>query len=224
MEQTEKIINYQNINYRDIAKVVNIKPVYSETKFNNWFLYKYKISTSEETFLKNLIEKNKANLSIYNEAKLLVRFISQVLMKVDFDTGEIKDWYNDLLSGEVNGYKFSGRTDFMVAKGEAYPEKPYFFIQEFKRTTPHNNPLYQLLAEMIVALEINKTNIMHGGYIYGKHWEFVILEKLETTIPNKKQEVRYEYFTSKSFNCLDIDHLKQIYINLQAAKALFCKD
>ncbi len=217
MEQTEKkTIDYQNIKYQDIAEVVNIKSVFDKSKFNNWFLYKYKISEEEETFLENLIEKNEASLSRYNEAKLLVRFISQVLMKVDFDTGEIKDWYENFLTGEINGYKFNGKTDFMVAKGEVYPEKPYFFIQEFKRTTPHNDPLFQLLAEMLVALEKNETNIMYGGYVYGEHWKFIILEKLENG--------NYEYFNSTSFNCLELSHLKQIYINLQAAKALFCKD
>ncbi len=122
MEQkNKKIINYQNINYRDIAKVVNIKIKDNDSKFDNWLSYKYEISKEENSFLENLIKQNKLYLSIYNEAKLLVRFISPLLTRVDFYKGEIKDWYNDLLSGEVNGYKFSGRTDFMVAKGEAYP-------------------------------------------------------------------------------------------------------
>ncbi len=217
MEQTEKqTINYQGITIRQIKSVVNISPKYDETKFDKWFLYKYKITEDEEVFLKNLIEKNKKNLSIYNETKLFARFISQILIKVDFETGKIKDWYENFLSGEVNGYKFNGKADFMVAKGDFYPEKPYFFIQEFKQSIPNNNPLFQLLAEMIVALEKNKTNLMHGGFIYGEHWKFAILEKLKNG--------NFEYFVSNDFNCLNINSLKQIYINLQAAKALFCKD
>ena len=215
-EIENKNINYQGIRFQDIKKVVNIKPKYNDKKFDDWFFYKYKITADEETFLKNLLEKNKSNLPRYNEAKLFARFISQILGKVDFDIGEIKDWYENFLSGEVNGYKFNGKTDFMVAKGDFYPEKPYFFIQEFKHSIPSNNPEYQLLAEMLVALEINKANIIRGGYIYGEHWKFVILEKLKNG--------DYEYFVSDDFNCLRIEHLQQIYINLQAAKALFCKD
>ena len=139
-----------------------------------------------------------------------------MLFRVNFHIGEIKDWYDSYLAGEVNGHKFNGKTDFMVAKGKFVPKKPYFFIQEFKRSTPNNNPEFQLLAEILVAMEINKTNTLHGGFVIGESWKFVILEKLKTG--------NYEYFVSKSFNCLVIEDLQQIYINLQAAKALFCKD
>ena len=217
MANTEKkIINYQNVNFQDIKEVVNIKLKDNATKFDEWFSYKYEISPEENKFLKELIENNKLFLSNYNEAKLAFRFIAPLLSKVNFFLGDIKDWYENFLKGEVNGYEFSGKTDFMVAKGDFVPEKPFFFIQEFKQTIPANNPEFQLLAEMLVAIEINKTNIMYGGFIIGKFWDFVILKKLD--------DGNYEFFVSKSFNCLDNEQLKQIYINLQAAKALFCKE
>ena len=211
-----KILNYQNISFQDIRQAVDIKLKDNSQKFDKWFSYKYEISESEKSFFEKLIKNNKLYLTKYNEAKLFARFIGPILYKVDFYLGEIKDWYDSYLRGKVNGFNFSGKTDFMVAKGDFYPEKPYFFIQEFKQSLPNNNPEFQLLAEMLVAMEINKTNILHGGFIIGQNWNFVVLEKLKNG--------SYEYFVSKSFNCLDIDNLRQIYINLQAAKALFCKD
>ena len=42
---------------------------------------------------------------------------------------------------------------------------------------PDRNPEVQLLAELLIAVEKNKTNIMRGGYIIGRNWFFVILEK-----------------------------------------------
>ncbi len=74
----------------------------------------------------------------------------------------------------------------------------------------------QLIAEMLVAMKINNKDKIQGCYIIRQHWFFLILEKLE----NEK----YEYFVSKSFDCLDTEKLKQIYVNLQAVKVLFCKD
>jgi hypothetical protein len=44
----------------------------------------------------------------------------------------------------------------------------------------------------------------------------VILEKIG--------ENQFEYFVSKSFDSLDLDDLKQIYIILQAVKHKYCKD
>ena len=211
-----KVYNYQGISLKDLREIVDIKPKLNASKFDDWFSYKYKISEDEQKFLEELIKCNILYLPKYNETKLLVKFIAPLLNRVNFIKDDIRDWYENFLSGEVNGHKFNGKTDFMVAKGIFEPEKPYFFIQEFKQSLPTSNPEFQLLAEMLVAIEINKKNIIHGCFIIGKNWDFVVLEKLENG--------DYEYFVSKSFNCLETDDLQQIYINLQAAKDMFCKE
>ena len=68
---------------------------------------------------------------------------------------------------------------------------------------------------MAVALEINEKNIIRGAYNIGQHWNFIILKKT----PDKK----YKYYESKSFDSLDIEHLKKIYKYLQAVKHKYCK-
>ncbi len=39
---------------------------------------------------------------------------------------------------------------------------------------------------MLAAMTLNKTKTIKGGYIIGRFWNFVILEKLENILPNKK--------------------------------------
>ena len=214
--ETKNEIIFGNVTYQELEEIVNITKKDNDPKFDDWFSFKYNISESEQKLLESLIKKNKLFLSSYNEAKLFARFISPILYKVDFNFDDIQDWYESWLIGKVNGVRFSGKTDFMVAKGNVVPKKPYFFISEFKRSIHRNNPEYQLLAEMLVAIEQNKVKFLQGCFIIGEYWVFLILEKLENN--------SYEYFVSESFDCLKIERLQQIFINLQAAKALFCKD
>lgn len=202
---------------KTLKNVVKIKKKDNDAKFDNWFSFNYKISNDDDFFLNKLIKQHKLYLSNYNEEQLKMKFLSPVLNRVDFFFDDIKDWYDYGLSAMINGILLKGRPDFMVAKGDKIPVKPYFFIQEFKPSRSlDDDPEDQLLAEMLVAIKINNKNIMHGCFIIGKHWEFLILEKLKSG--------NYEYFVHKGLNSLDINHLRQIYINLQAVKVLFCKD
>jgi hypothetical protein len=121
-----------------------------------------------------------------------------------------------MLSGIVNGVEIEGFVDIMIATGTKSPRRPYFFIQEFKPSIPDRDPEVQLLAEMLVTIEKNKTTIMRGGYIIGQLWKFVIVEKIA--------ENNFEYFVSKSFDSLDLPDLKQIYVILQAVKHKYCRD
>ncbi len=212
----KKSLNFQAATLKKLMEVVNIKHAYEEDKFNEWFLYKYEVQEEEELFLKKLIERNRSLLSSYNEQTLTTKFIAPVLNKVKFDNEHVKDWYEYGITCKLNGWILSGQPDFFVATGIEEPEVPYFFLQEYKREVKSSGfPNYQVLTAMLAALTLNKTRIIRGGYIVGKLWTFIILEKLENG--------DYEYFVSKGFDCLDYENLKQIYINLQAVKFLYCK-
>ena len=212
----KKSLNFRAATLKKLMEVVNIKYAYEEDKFNEWFLYKYEVLEEEKLFLKILIEKNRGLLSTFNEQTLITKFIAPVLNKIDFRNEHIKDWYEYGITCKLNGWTLSGQPDFFVATGIEEPETPYFFLQEYKRAVKSSGfPNYQVLAAMLTALTLNKTRIIRGGYIVGELWKFIILEKLENG--------NYEYFVSKGFDCLDYDNLKQIYINLQAVKFLYCK-
>jgi len=218
MESKEEIksYNFSTIKFSDLEEIVSIKVVDDDAKFDEWFETSYNLDDTEILFFKNLIQKNKTRVAFYMEENLKAKFIIPILNLVDFVFEPVSDWYDAALSGTLNGVEFKGFTDFMVASGTENPHKPYFFIQEFKPSVPDRDPRVQLLAEMLVATEKNKTNIMRGGYIIGQFWKFVILEKIA--------ENQFHYFVSKAFDSLDLEDLKQIYVVLQAVKHKYCQD
>ncbi len=212
----EKTYNFSSIRFSDLQQIVSLKSKLNEDKFKEWFSFPYKLSRKENLFFKELLEKHSLNLPFYTEEALKMKFLSPILNQVNFMTEHFQDWYDSAISGVVNGVELKGYVDMMVAKGFYEPEKPYFFIQEFKPSKPDKDPEIQLLAELLVAIEKNQKKIMHGGYIIGRNWYFVILEKIG--------ENNFEYFVSKQFDSLELPDLKQIYINLQAVKHKYCVD
>ncbi len=214
--QEIKSYNFSNVKFSDLEDIVSIKVVDNDAKFDEWFETPYNLDDTEVLFFKNLIQKNKTYIGFYMEEDLKAKFIIPILNLVDFMVAPVRDWYDGALSGTLNGVKFRGFTDFMVATGIDQAKKPYFFIQEFKPSIPDKDPRVQLLAELLVTIEKNKTTIMRGGYIIGRNWTFVILEKIG--------ENQFEYFVSKQFDSLDLEDLKQIYVILQAVKEKYCKD
>jgi hypothetical protein len=211
-----KSYNFSTIKYSELEKIVAIRLKLNHLKFAEWFEFNYDITENESTFLDNLMQKYYLHLPYYMEEDLKIKFLSPILTQVNFMTEKFDDWYNASLSGMLNGVEIKGFADYMVATGTREPNKPYFFIQEFKPSIPDKDPEVQLLAEMLVTIEKNQTTIMRGGYIIGQLWKFVILEKIA--------ENQFEYFVSKSFDSLDLPDLKQIYVILQAVKHKYCQD
>jgi hypothetical protein len=216
METEIKSYNFSTIKYSTLEEIVDISIGNNLAKFDEWFEIPYQIKYEEVLFLGNLIEKHRTRMSFYMEEDLKAKFIIPILNLVDFMVAPISDWYDGTLSGMVNGVEIKGFADFMVATGIDQAKKPYFFIQEFKPSVPDRNPEVQLLAELLIAIEKNRTNIMRGGFIIGQYWKFVIVEKTG--------ENQFEYVVSKSFDSLDLSDLKQIYVILQAVKHKYCQD
>ncbi len=220
----EKKLNFRAATIEKLAEIVNIEQAVDEDKFDEWFSYKYELKKEEEMFLRKLIKDNIIYLSSFNERTLTAKFIVPILNQIEFRDKRVKDWYEYAISCKLNGWILSGFPDFFIATGREEPKRPYFFLQEYKREVKSSgHPKYQVLAAMLAAMTLNKTKTIKGGYIIGRFWNFVILNKLENTLPNKKNDVRYEYFVSKGFDCLDYEDLKKIYSYLQAVKFLYCK-
>jgi hypothetical protein len=136
-------------------------------------------------------------------------FITPILDRINFFlinkkhiNQTIRPFLEQVLTYENKNFIFNGRFDFAIARGDIYPESPYFFIQEFKQSED-TNPRPQLLAEMISAVEINNTNRIRGAFIIGQYWTFVTLHKIK--------EDTYEYYFSESYNSMKIEELKDIY-------------
>jgi len=210
-----KTYNFSTIGFAELKQIVDIYPKLDEKKFEKWFSFDYKFSESERFFLEDLIKKHKLWLSFYQEETLKVKFIGAILNSVDFTGEGFRDWYDVQIAGTVNGIELKGYADYLVAKGDFLPEKPYFFIQEFKPSIPDKNPEPQLLAEMLVCLQSNELTQFYGAYVIGQYWKFVILEKATQNT--------YTYVVSEAFDALKIADLTKIYTILQATKAFFGK-
>ena len=206
-------LSFSKVTLKKLKEYFKIEINYSKKAFEEWFAFSYHFTEEEISYLKNLIDLHELKLHSYGEEKLKAKFISPILNKVNFYVGELDDWYKIYLSSDFEEVTLSETVDYMIAKGTKEPEIPYFFLQEFKPSTPDIDPEIQLLAQMIVALKLNQTNKMKGAYIIGQLWLFALL--------NKKENGGYQYFISRPFEALNLEKLKLIYKNLQAIKTEF---
>ncbi len=206
---------FSEISFKILNEIADFKQVRNREIFKEWFNFKYEINEYDKEFLKKLIIKNEFNIDFYSERQLSGHFIIPILNRVDFYGENYREWFEAEIQGIINGHKLNGNLDFMIASGELKPEKPFFFIQEFKKSAPiPKHPRGQLLAQMAVAIENNQGKKMRGIYNIGKYWNFVVLEKIG--------EFKYQYHESESFDALKINDLKQIFIILKSVKHKYC--
>ncbi len=220
-KRKNKIPTYQfsSITTKDLISLVDIKEnIIDETRFNEWFEFEYSISASEEKSLKKLLDANYHLIPNYSEEDLKLNFIGPVISLVNFlmIPQEIRSYYEESLVYKTDKFIFSGTTDFLVSTGLNFSEKPYFFLQEFKKEEYFKYPKPQLLAELIAAVELNNYSEIKGAFVIGQMWTFVILEKLGDN--------KYQYFISESFNSRKIEELKVIYKNLKFIKDFILKE
>lgn len=203
---------YSKIRDTELKRLFEIEKNLDESIFDEWLNNKIEIDNSIEMFLKDLIEDNKSLIETYGEEDLKVKFIVPILNKIRFQSYEkkIRDFYELPMTYKTSQFILNGTVDFVVSEGLVESKKPYFFIQEFKRSEDYGNPRPQLLAELISAVELNDWRFMKGAYIIGGNWHFVILEKLELH--------KYQYFISQNFDSTKIEDLKSIYKNLLFVK------
>ncbi len=209
-EEKEKKISYpySKMTYTKLRNLVEIKKNFDKTVFNEWFNSDIKFENSVEPFLKNLLFQKGYLINSYNEVDLNMQFIAPIFNHINFTMfdREVRFFSEENLSYEADNFIFNGEPDFFIAKGLEIPEKPYFFIQEFKKREDYSNPRPQLLAELISAVELNSWKTIKGIYLIGSIWNFVILEKLGVD--------KYQYFVSEDFNSSKLTDLKEIYKNL----------
>jgi hypothetical protein len=214
-ENVEQIPTYSfsNIKFNDLEELVDIKQIFLQNDiFNYWFNANIEISKDDIKFLTNLINENIDLINLYHEEDLKINFIAPLIKKVNFFMidKDIRNFFNEKITYKSDNFIFSGEADFIFSKGIKKAIKPYFFIQEFKKGFENTNPEPQLLAELISAVELNNENIIKGAYIIGENWTFVILQRLE--------KHKYQYYVSRTYNCVNIEDLKSIYKNLLFVK------
>jgi hypothetical protein len=128
---------YSKIRDADLINLVDIENnIKEKDKFDNWFESNIKIDNTIEPFLKKLIEDNESLIESYSEEDLKINFLAPLISRVKFKSyeNEFRDFYELPLTYKTDKFILSGTADFVVSTGLVRSKKPYFFIQEFKRS------------------------------------------------------------------------------------------
>jgi hypothetical protein len=124
----------------------------------------------------------------WNEDEIKFLFISPFINLVNYMSDNYKIFMQRTMSVQYdNGTKTTiGKVEFMIAKGKQIPQKPFFFLHEYKQENRRDNdPLGQLLIAMVAAQVQNKDNeVLYGCYVSGRNWFFVVMEGKNYVVSN----------------------------------------
>lgn len=144
-----------------------------------WLSAPSSLTEGEKETLRQLSRKLLAHVHDWNEEELKIYFIAFLLDVVDFYQERYRPFLERELSVEyAEGKRLWGIVDFLVASGKQAPKQPFFFLHEYKKQADtSNDPVGQLLTEMVAAHTANRrTHPVYGAYVIGRHWYFVILD------------------------------------------------
>jgi hypothetical protein len=169
---------FQDWEYSQINKEFGLKRFYRNfPPLDKWLDSEVQISKKETERLVELKESLFINVEAWNEDELKFFFLSQLISLVNFQTEHYKPFTQRKMSAVIGDWEVSGVVDFVVSKGEQHPEQPFFFLHEYKQERRRDNdPLGQLLIEMLVAKELNEQiTQVFGCYVVGRNHFFVVL-------------------------------------------------
>ncbi|WP_446009681.1 hypothetical protein [Candidatus Electrothrix sp.] len=164
---------------QDIEEEFGISSVQDNPTFQAWLTDIQNVSDDEANRLRQLGKKLRIHVHDWNEEELKIYFIAFLLDFIDFYQPSYRPFLERELSvSYAEEKRLWGIVDFLVASGTQFPKKPVFFLHEYKKQLDtSNDPLGQLLAEMIAAQTLNsRPHPIYGAYIIGRHWYFVLLE------------------------------------------------
>ncbi len=147
----------------------------------------------------------------FNEWELALKVIAKIIQEVNFDGNTIRSFSLRDMRATIDNEELNGKPDWVVATGSQDPEKPYFFLQEHKKSFDNEgDPIGQCLAAMLVAQTLNQepNEILYGSFVVGADWYFMILK-------GREYSISLPYSTTKKIELLQIYQiLKTLKIRL----------
>ncbi len=142
------------------------------------------IESQKNEKYKELQELLYMNVDAWNEDELKMFFIAPLLSIIKlYHFPYYKSFTQRTLTIKNEYVNCKGEVEFCLATGRKNPEKPFFFLHEYKQEEQRNNDaLGQLLIAMMAAKLQNETNNLdinfplYGCYILGRFWFFVVLK------------------------------------------------
>jgi hypothetical protein len=181
----------------------------------DWLQFTQPLTDREIEFSEDLRLRLQDFANFWNEEDIKVFFVVPIVDMVRFyHTDKYRTFMESTIQAEALDINntlqlLRGRVEMLVATGKQDPQKPFFFMNEYKpQIKIASDPQGQLLIAMLTAqAKNNGSNLpIYGLYNIGQNWFFVVLE-------NK------EYCVSKQFDSTDPAELKQIINMLQYVKA-----
>jgi len=176
---------FQDWEYGQINKEFGYKRYYEGfALLESWQQADDAISESEKTVLAQLAKRLFYNVEAWNEDELKFFFISPLTNLVDFQHTQYKAFTQRKFAAVIGEWQVNGVVDFVVSKGEQHPEQPFFFLHEYKQERKRDNdPLGQLLIEMLVAQQQNEAKYpLYGCYVVGRNYFFVVVNGKEYAV------------------------------------------
>jgi hypothetical protein len=207
--------NVEKLNHYDGAEVVerfNIEKQAECATLDNWLDVSGKLTPTEQELLETVRKEMKLVGRDWNEEELKMNFVAIVFYVARLNVPKkIQFFYERRLTGEVDGITISVKVDGMLATptNANRPKKPYFFLQEFKRSLgDDHDPEGQMLAAMILSQELNNDGKpLYGCWLQGKVWNFTTL-------------IRRDYCVSRLYDATDMEDVQQIVFILRKLKDL----
>jgi hypothetical protein len=191
----------------DVENTFGIVRVYQLDLMDKWIKNDRQLPPEwlpELTYIKNELERK---VEYLNEEELKSHYLIRIFDLINFDDfGRYRTFMGRQLTAERDGILLNGAVDFMVATGKSNPDKPFFFLHEYKQEQKRDNdPKGQLLIAMLAAQTRNENQQpIQGCYILGRFVFLVIL--------TEKQ-----YCVSKAFD-ITSDDIYQLATLLQKTK------
>lgn len=185
---------------------------------HDWLNTDITLTAHEQAMIDEMHTDLHQYLDLYNEDELKLFFISDVLKLVKFKSPIYRAFTQrqmEFTTQNVHNESITvkGIVELVVAKGQQNPQKPFFFLQEFKQSLKRNNdPLGQLLIAMLCAQILNndQKNI-YGCYVLGESWYCVVL-------------AGKEYGVSLSYNVTKKNEFQQLIAVLKEQKKYIEKE
>lgn len=174
--------------YEEVGQAFGLTRLYEHIFWQDFETLKVPQNYPHLTTIEELRKDLLKYVDTWNEDELKFMFISPFISLVQYRSDNYKIFTQRPMSVQYeNGTKTtSGKVEFMLAKGIQIPQKPFFFLHEYKQENrKDNDPLGQLLIAMVAAQAQNADNeTLYGCYVSGRNWFFVFLEGKEYAVSN----------------------------------------
>ncbi len=171
---------FKDWQYEEVEQAFGLTRHFEHELFDRFKTFKIPQDHESAKEIESLRKLALEYIESWNEDEYKFMFISPFFRVVNFVSQYYKVFTQRPLSVKYDNdtKTTNGNVEFMLAKGKQIPQKPHFFLHEYKpEKNRDNDPLGQLLIAMFASQKLNQDDKpIYGIYVNGRNWFIVILE------------------------------------------------